>query len=396
MQPRKLLCVILGFIFGATLLWIMAFAPQSLLMTESIKSQQLDCTANLPYRSFLPLIAVARYNVNTAPTATLPTPTATPSCVPSPTATPSHTPTSTLSSTNTPPPSPPSTNTPTATAPPRNTPTQTPSIMPTSVPILLAAGDIASCVSNGDEATANLLDTLNGVLITLGDNAYDNGTATEFANCYHPTWGRHKARTFPSPGNHDYNTPNATGYYGYFGARAGDPTKGYYSFDIGAWHLIALNSNCAAIGGCGVSSPQYNWLVADLTAHTRPCTLAYWHHPRFSSGAHGNNATYAAFWQALYAAGADVVLNGHDHNYERFAPQDPNANADLTNGIHAFVVGTGGALLRGFNTPVANSEMRDSSTWGILKLTLHATSYDWQFVPVAGGAFSDSGSGICH
>jgi hypothetical protein len=268
--------------------------------------------------------------------------------------------------------------------------------LPRNDPALLAAGDIAACYSVGDEATANLLDTLAGTLITLGDNAYDNGTAAEFANCYQPTWGRHRARTFPVPGNHDYNTLNATAYYTYFGAVAGDPTKGYYSFDVGAWHLIALNSNCATIGGCGIGSPQYAWLVADLAAHTNPCTLAYWHHPRFSSGAHGDDATYAPFWQALYAADVDLILNGHDHNYERFAPQNPAAIADSTRGIREFVVGTGGNTLRDFPIIRANSEVRDYVTWGVLKLNLHATSYDWQFVPVSGNAFTDSGSGACH
>ena len=149
---------------------------------------------------------------------------------------------------------------------------------------LLAAGDIASCGSNGDEQTANLLDDQAGTVITLGDNAYDSGSTSEYANCYDPTWGRAKARTHPAPGNHEYNTAGATGYYGYFGAAAGDPETGYYSYDLGSWHLIALNSNCSAIGGCGAGSPQEQWLRADLAAHPTDCTLAYWHHPRFSSG----------------------------------------------------------------------------------------------------------------
>jgi hypothetical protein len=262
--------------------------------------------------------------------------------------------------------------------------------------VLVGAGDIASCSSSGDEATANLLDTIAGTVATLGDNAYDSGTTSEYTNCYGPTWGRHKARTMPAPGNHEYNTANATGYYAYFDAAAGDPSKGYYSYDLGAWHIIVINSNCSAIGGCGAGSAQEQWLRADLAANPRTCTLAYWHHPRFSSGTtHGNQAFMQPIWQALYDFGADVVLSGHEHNYERFALQDPAGNAD-PRGIREFVVGTGGRSHYGFvSTPIANSEVEDAVTYGVLKLTLHATSYDWQFVPVAGGTFTDSGSGTC-
>jgi NedA-like, galactose-binding domain/Calcineurin-like phosphoesterase len=262
-------------------------------------------------------------------------------------------------------------------------------------PVLLAAGDIAACDSAGDEATALLLDARpEGTVATLGDNAYPNGSTTDFAGCYDPTWGRHKARTRPAAGNHEYQTPGATGYFGYFGAAAGDPAKGWYSYDLGAWHVVVLNSNCSAIGGCGAGSPQELWLRDDLAAHPSDCTLAYWHHPRFSSGQHGTDATYRPFWQALYDYGADVVLNGHDHDYERFAPQDPAGVAD-SRGLREFVVGTGGAGLRSFATTAANSIVRSSAAWGILRLTLHAASYDWQFVPVAGSSFTDSGAGAC-
>jgi len=263
--------------------------------------------------------------------------------------------------------------------------------------VLVGAGDIASCSSSGDEATAALLDAIPGTVFTAGDNAYSDGAADEFANCYDPSWGRHKARIRPSPGNHDYHTPGASGYFGYFGAAAGDPSTGYYSYDLGAWHIIAVNSNCSEIGGCGAGSPQEQWLRADLAAHPAACTLAYWHHPRFSSGQHGSSTTYRAFWQALYDYNADVVLNGHDHDYERFAPQDPNGAADPARGLREFVVGTGGHSLRSFQRkPAANSEVRNRDAFGVLKLTLHPTGYEWEFVPEAGKTFTDTGSGICH
>ena len=269
---------------------------------------------------------------------------------------------------------------------------------PSGDPVIVGAGDIASCSSTGDEATANLLDNIAGTVFTLGDNAYSNGTATEFTNCYGPSWGRHLARTKPSPGNHEYNTLNATGYFGYFGSAAGDPARGYYSYDVGAWHIIVLNSNssCTTIS-CAAGSAQDTWLRADLAAHGNVCTLAYWHHPRFNSGAsHGNNTAVANFWDALYQYGADVVLNGHEHVYERFAPQTPAAVADPANGIRQFTVGTGGSSHYTFGTIQPNSEVRNGTTYGVLKLTLHATSYDWQFVPVAGATFTDSGTGVCH
>jgi hypothetical protein len=265
--------------------------------------------------------------------------------------------------------------------------------------VLVGAGDIASCASTGDEATANLLDTITGTVYNLGDNVYDNGTATEYANCYNPSWGRHKARTKPTPGNHEYNTANATGYYGYFGAAAGDPSKGYYSYDVGEWHIIVLNSNssCTTVL-CSAGSAQEQWLRADLAANVgKTCTLAYWHHPRFNSGAsHGNNTDVAPFWDALYELNADVVLNGHEHVYERFAPQTPAAVADAARGIRQFTVGTGGRSHYGFGTIKANSQVRNGDTYGVLKLTLRAGGYDWQFVPVAGSTFTDSGSGTCH
>ncbi len=265
-------------------------------------------------------------------------------------------------------------------------------------PVFVGAGDIASCGRTQDESTAQLLDSIAGTVFTLGDNVYPDGTTTEFTNCYGPTWGRHKNRTKPSPGNHDYHTAGASGYYTYFGSAASPldtnctaNCKGYYSYNLGAWHIIALNSEIDHSAG----SPQEQWLRSDLAANQNVCTLAYWHKPRFSSGTHGNNSSFQPFWQALYDYGADVALNGHDHTYERFAPQSPTGQSAPTRGIREFVVGTGGASLYSFPTIQPNSEARNNTAWGVLKLTLRATSYSWEFVPIAGQTFTDSGSANC-
>jgi ABC-type transporter MlaC component len=272
-----------------------------------------------------------------------------------------------------------------------------PAAAPGDAPVLVGAGDIASCVSDGDEATASLLDTIAGVVFTLGDNAYEAGTSIEFAACYDPSWGRHKARTRPAPGNHDYLTPAASDYFDYFGAAAGHPARGYYSYGLGSWHIVVLNSNCAEIGGCHPGSAQERWLRANLAAHPRTCTLAYWHHPRFSSGPDGSEPGLEALWHALYEHGVDVVLAGHDHVYERLAPQTPGGDPDPARGLRQFVVGTGGASHHRFaGPPVANSEVRNDDTFGVLKLTLRPASYEWQFVPVAGRTFTDSGTARCH
>jgi PKD repeat protein len=264
-------------------------------------------------------------------------------------------------------------------------------------PVFVGAGDIANCSRTQDESTAVLLDGIAGTVFTAGDNVYENGTATEFTNCYGPTWGRHKARTRPATGNHEYQTSGASGYYGYFGSAAGDPSKGYYSFDIGAWHAVVLNSNCSQVGGCGATSPQATWLRNDLAAHPTSCTLAIWHHPRFSSSRSSPDGLTAALWQALYDAGAEIVIGGHYHNYERFDLQTPAGARDAAFGIREIVVGTGGAALVGFSGGVmANSLVRNSSTYGVLKLTLHPASYDFAFVPIAGQSFSETGSGTCH
>jgi hypothetical protein len=206
-----------------------------------------------------------------------------------------------------------------------------------------------------------------------------------------------KSITHPVPGNHEYATPGAAGYFSYFGPAAGDPTEGYYSFDLGSWHIIALNSNCSNVGGCDQGSPQERWLRADLATNQNACTLAYWHHPRFTSGSvHHSDPRTEAFWQALHEFRADVVLTGHQHNYERFDPQSPTGSADPSNGIRQFVVGTGGKDLYTFGaTPAPNSIVRNSNTFGILKLTLRLTSYEWQFIPEAGKTFTDAGSDRC-
>ncbi len=269
----------------------------------------------------------------------------------------------------------------------------------TSDPVLVGAGDISSCDDlAGAEATAELIDKIPGTVFAVGDLAYPDGSDEQFAKCYAPTWGRFKDRTRPVPGNHEYHSDGASGYARYFGAAAGDPKKGYYSYDLGAWHIIALNSECDQVGGCGAGSPEGEWLRQDLAQHPTTCTLAYFHKPLFSSGkAHGNDADMKPLWQALYAANADVVINGHDHDYERFAPQDPEGNADQKRGIREFVAGTGGKNShRTFATIRANSEVHQADTFGVLKLTLHASGYDWEFVPEAGKNFHDSGSGSCH
>jgi acid phosphatase type 7 len=283
--------------------------------------------------------------------------------------------------------------------------------------VVAAAGDIACDRAAGTTTckqmmTSDLLVDANlaGVL-TLGDNQYECGGLTSFALWYEPSWGRVKAITHPALGNHEYQTSGGTdcdtsgsagGYFDYFNGvgnangPAGERGKGYYSYDLGSWHLIALNSNCSKVS-CASGQPQEQWLRADLAANPGKCTLAYMHHSRFSSGAtHGDTPSLTAFWQALYDYHADIVLSGHDHVYERFAPQTATGVADPANGIRGFVVGTGGKALHQFGTPKPNSEARDASSFGVLILTLHPYAYDWQFTPVAGGAFTDTGSQNCH
>lgn len=263
--------------------------------------------------------------------------------------------------------------------------------------ILVGAGDIADCKDlSGAEATAKLLDKIPGTVMAVGDLAYPDGSKENFA-CYDKTWGRVKSRTRPAPGNHEFHAAGATPYFDYFGPAAGDPKTGYYSYELGTWHIIVLNSECKDVGGCEAGSPQEKWLRADLAAHPAACTLAYWHKPLFSSGgAHGNDLTVKPLWQALYDANADVIIGGHDHDYERFGPQTPEGGADPARGIREFVVGTGGKNHRPFAEPKPNSELRDANAFGVLKLTLKPGAYDWQFIPETGKTFTDSGSGTCH
>jgi acid phosphatase type 7 len=292
-----------------------------------------------------------------------------------------------------------------------STTTTTTAPAPSGDPVLVAAGDIACPTTasgyNGglgtasacrQKATSDLVLSLDpDALASLGDQQYDVGALEQFQAAYGPAWGRLKNITRPAAGNHEYQGDStASGYFTYFGTAAGSAGKGYYSYDLGSWHIVVLNSNCSQVGGCGAGSPQETWLRADLAAHPAECTLAYWHHPRFSSGQHGNVAAVDPFWRALYEAGADVVLSGHDHHYERFAPQNPSGQADPAAGIRQFVVGTGGRSHYGISALKANSEKRGTGTFGVLGLTLHDGSYDWRFVPEAGKSFTDSGTASCH
>ena len=234
-------------------------------------------------------------------------------------------------------------------------------------------------------------------LLVLGDEQYEDGELDAFRHSYDLTWGHFKALTHPTPGNHEYyRSQQADGYFAYFGSAAGPRPGGYYSFNLGAWHIVSLNGNCTFVGGCGIGSPQERWLLSDLQRDRRACTLAFWHQPRFTSGTHGNDAQYGAFWEDLFAAHADIVLGGHDHDYERFAPQTPSAQPDGIQGITEFVVGTGGRSHGFFLRTRANSESRAAGTFGVLALTLRPHSFDWRFIPIAGYSFSDQGSRQCH
>jgi hypothetical protein len=274
---------------------------------------------------------------------------------------------------------------------------------PAGDPTVIAAGDIAKCGTPGAEQTAALIDSLPGTVLPLGDLAYEDGTKAEFDNCYAPTWGRFRDRSRPTTGNHEYNQKGAGPYFDYWGETAGDRTKGYYSFDLGSWPLISLNSTCSGAGGCSKGSPMEQWLRQDLAAHRSRCILAFWHHPRFFTASRSPGGSkppavdrkLSAMWVALQEAGADVVLSGHRHVYERFARQDANGAAD-PNGIRQFVVGTGGGVLDQFEGPTApNSELRKAGTYGVLELTLRPDSYDWRFVAAGGDPFTDSGSDSC-
>jgi hypothetical protein len=301
------------------------------------------------------------------------------------------TPTATSTSTPSNSPTPTATQTATATAPSDPTATQTPTSDGTSTPsgsvVLVGAGDIANCSRTQDELTAQLLDNIPGTVFTAGDNAYIDGSYTEYLNCYDPTWGRHKSRTKPSPGNHDYLTSGAAGYFQYF-----SNIPSFYAYNLGSWRIYALNSEISV----SATSAQVTWLQDDLATSPSQCVLAYWHKPRWSSGAnHGDTTAMQTLWQVLYDAGAEVVVNGHEHNYERFAEMNASG-ASVSQGLREFVVGTGGAGLYPFGTPHPASQVRGNTAYGVLKLTLRPGSYDWEFVPVAGSTFTDSGSSSCH
>jgi hypothetical protein len=277
--------------------------------------------------------------------------------------------------------------------------------------VVVAAGDVA-CAADAsgrgqeearqpnscqEQATADLLTAMEpDAVLALGDLQYPNGSLRRFQEGYDTTWGRFKDRTYPTPGNHEYSTQAASGYFDYFGTAAGSALAGYYSYDLGTWHVVVLNSECDHIGGCELGSPQEQWLRLDLAAHPTRCTLVYWHQPRFSSGKHGSKVTYNAFWQAAYDAGADVVLSAHDHEYERLAPMNPSGEIDPDRGIRSFVVGTGGSTHYRFHDVVPGSEVRLENVFGVLQLTLRPEDYAWRFVGLPGSGASDAGSGTCH
>jgi len=263
--------------------------------------------------------------------------------------------------------------------------------------VITGAGDIAQCGSDGARQTSDLLLRQQGSFFTVGDNAYEDGNARNYAECYAPTWGRVLDRTIlPAAGNHDWQTKGAAGYLAYFGTKAAPQGVTWYSTDLGGWHVVVLDSDCDQVGGCDAASPQGKWLAADLSRSTASCTLAIWHHPRFSSGEHGDDAAVGPFWDLLHEHHAELVVNGHDHDYERFAPQDASGREDRPGGIREIVAGTGGAELRSFHRQAPNSEFRVAGEWGVLRLTLHPAKYDWEFLPVAGRQFTDGGSAPCR
>lgn len=266
------------------------------------------------------------------------------------------------------------------------------------VAVMVGAGDIADCDRFEDELTANLVETISGTVFTAGDHADPDGTTEEFEECYGPTWGRPsiKERTRPAPGDNDYDTPGAAGYFAYFGDAAGEPGDGYYAYDVGAWRVYVLNSNCASIGGCGEGSSQQAWLVRDLAAHPRRCVMAIWHHPYFTSGpSEGGDSSTRNFWRIFQDAGAEIVISGHDHHYERFAPQLGDGSID-DNGIVQFIVGTGGSRPDDMFIDAPHSEARAFDVFGVLRLELGSDGYRFEFITVAGPQFTDSGSADCH
>lgn len=290
-------------------------------------------------------------------------------------------------------------------------PTPAPTPTPDADPLLAAAGDIACGGATPAGAGCKQLETSDllvevrpSVVLALGDLQYEYGEYAEFLRYYDVSWGRAKPITRPAPGNHEYESSPATGYFDYWNGIgrgsgvAGNRGEGWYSFDVGSWHVVSLNSNCEKIaGGCGASSPQVRFLRADLEANrAAACTLAFWHHPRFGSGNSRSNTAYQAFWEALYDANADLVIVAHDHSYERFAPQTPTGQLDRARGLRQIVVGTGGHSLHAFFAPLPNSEVRYNQTYGVLQVRLRPRGYEWLYRTIAGSTFTDSGSDVCH
>lgn len=275
--------------------------------------------------------------------------------------------------------------------------------------VVVAAGDIAECPGGAQDATAALVDRLApDAVLTLGDTVYPNGSLDEFLDCYDRSWGRFRSITRAAVGNHEYHAPHAGPFYAYFCGGSGKPFEGRTSFELGAWHVVVLNSTCGGdldvptsvadeLGGCGADSPQARWLVADLAAHPSRCTLAMWHHPRFSSGPYGSATAMSAIWKILYDAGADLVLSGHAHMYERFEPMDEAGNVDAARGMRELVVGTGGKTpLHDVASVVSGSVVRGNTAHGVLRLELRKDGFAWRFVPVDGESFEDSGEAPCH
>jgi acid phosphatase type 7 len=272
-----------------------------------------------------------------------------------------------------------------------------PADIPPGTDTILAVGDITVCGTSNDEMTGELVESLPGTILGLGDMAYEAGTEREFERCFEPSWGAVKARIRPVPGNHEFETAGAGPYYEYFGDAAGTPGLGWYSFDIGEWHVIALNSNCLTTTNlCSDDSAQGDWLEADLARHSNQCTLAFMHRPRWSSGEHGGDSGLGELWTMLADGGVEVLLTAHDHNYERFAPMDANGVADPVGGMREFVVGTGGRSLDPFVTIQPNSEARNNLSYGVLQMALYEDSFTWEFIPVDADGYRDAGSGTCH
>jgi calcineurin-like phosphoesterase family protein len=276
---------------------------------------------------------------------------------------------------------------------PRSSPSASGSIE--SSVTLIAAGDIGRCDSDADDQTAALVETIPGTVLVLGDNAYQDGSQRDFRGCYAPTWGRFLDRTLALPGNHEHVTAGASAYFEYFGSRAGPAGRGWYARPLGAWRLITLDSECDQVGGCEGGSEQFAWLTAETTDQPDGCTVVAFHRPRFSSGYHGDFDAVDPLWRLAVESGADIVLNGHEHSYERLGPMDADGHAD-EDGATVFIVGTGGATLRGFQSPADASAVRIDDRHGVLVLELTEAAFRWTFRSTPDGTVEDEGAGACH